>query len=70
MGNMNIKEKIEKLKQISLTLTTKIVSVVAYWLGVSLSFLLWKISTIFKKETKKSFWIESEEQEEDYKRQY
>jgi high-affinity nickel permease len=67
---MNIKEKIEKIKQISLTLTTKIASIIAYWLGVSLSFLLWKISTILKKETKKSYWIESEEQEEDYKRQY
>lgn len=70
MVNMNIKEKIEKIKQISLFLTAKIVSIIAYWLGVSLSFLLWKISTIFKKESKKSYWIEIEKEEEDYKRQY
>jgi high-affinity nickel permease len=67
---VNIKEKIEKVKQISLFLTTKIVSVIVYWLGVSLSFLLWKVSTIFKKESKKSYWIEIEKEEEDYKRQY
>jgi hypothetical protein len=67
---VSIKEKIEKLKQLSLILTAKIVSIIAYWLGMSISFLFWKISTVFKKETKKSYWIESEEEEEDYRRQY
>jgi len=68
--SMSIKEKIEQIKNISLTITTKILSVIVYWIGVSLSFLLWKISTVFKKENKKSYWLESEEKEEDYKSQY
>ena len=67
---MKIKDKIEKIKQLSLTITTKMLSVIAYWLGVSLSFLLWKISNIFKKQNEKTYWLESEEKEEEYKSQY
>ena len=64
---MGIKDRLEKVKQFSLNLTAKILSIPAYWLGVSLSFFLWKLSNIFKKE--KMQWLDPEE-EEDYKSQY
>ena len=67
---MNIKEKINKIKQVSLNLTAKLLSILAYWSGVSLSFLFWKLSSIFKKENKETYWLELEENEEDYKSQY
>lgn len=70
MSIMNIKEKIEKFKQLSLNVTTTIVSILAYWIGVSFSYLLWKLSTFFKKENKTTYWSELEEREEDYKSQY
>jgi hypothetical protein len=67
---MRIKEKIEEIKQFALNLTTKIASIFVYWAGVSLSFFLWKLSTVFKKENKESYWLEPEEKEDDYKSQY
>ena len=66
----NIKDKLKKLKNFSIFITNLFVGTIAYWLGVSLSFLFWKLSTIFKKENKESYWLEPEEREEDYKSQY
>lgn len=66
---MSIKNKIERINQVSLNLMTKTLSIIAYWLGVSLSFLLWKLSTVFRSGVKKSYWSDPEEKE-DYKSQY
>lgn len=69
-----MKEKIksfcEKMKEISLITITLIVSFIVYWLGVSLSFLLWKLSTLRKKKRKDSYWSEYEEVEENYESEY
>jgi hypothetical protein len=65
-----IKAGLEKLKNFSIFITNLFVSTIAYWVGVSISFLLWKLSQLRKKETKKTFWLEAGNLEEDYKRQY
>lgn len=65
----NIRCGVEKLKEFSIFITNLFVNTLSYWLGISLSFLLWKLSTILKKENKESYWLEPEE-EEDYKSQY
>jgi predicted membrane channel-forming protein YqfA (hemolysin III family) len=64
------KHQFEKLKTLSIYYTTLMVATIAYWIGVSLSFLLWKISNLKKKENEGTFWVEVEETEEDYKSQY
>lgn len=66
---MSIKNKIERVKEISLNLMTSVLSIIAYLFGVSLSFFLWKLSTVFRSGVKKSYWSDPEEKE-DYKSQY
>jgi hypothetical protein len=61
---------LKKLKDFSIQIMNLLVATIVYWIGVSLSFLLWKISSLRKKENEKTFWSEVEDSEEDYKSQY
>jgi len=65
-----IKNEFKKLKEFSIFITNLFVGTIAYWIGVSLSFLLWKASQFRRKKAKKTFWLGTENLEEDYKRQY
>jgi hypothetical protein len=60
----------KKLKDFSIQIMNLLVATIAYWIGVSLSFLLWKISSLRKKENEKTFWLEVEDRKEDYSSQY
>jgi hypothetical protein len=62
--------ELKKLKDFSIQIMNLLVATIAYWIGVSLSFLLWKISSLRKKENEKTFWLEVEDREEDYSSQY
>jgi predicted membrane channel-forming protein YqfA (hemolysin III family) len=62
--------ELKKLKDLSIQIMNLLVATLAYWIGVSLSFLLWKISNLRKKENEKTFWLEVEDREEDYNSQY
>jgi hypothetical protein len=62
--------QLKKLKDFFIQIMNLLVATIAYWIGVSFSFLLWKISNLRKKENEKTFWVEVEEAEEDYKSQY
>jgi len=66
---MKIKKYLEEVKSVFLLIVAKIVSFIIYWIGVSVSHLLWKLSSFFKKEQKNSHWLEYEN-EEDYSSQY
>ncbi|MCD6483151.1 MAG: hypothetical protein J7K83_02685 [Candidatus Aenigmarchaeota archaeon] len=66
---MKIKKYLEEMKSIFLLIAAKVVSFIIYWIGVSVSYLLWKLSSFFKKEQKNSYWLEYEN-EEDYSSQY
>ena len=61
---------LERLKKISLYITNLFVCTVGYWLGISLSFSLWKASQLKKKKPDKTCWCNPENTEENYKSQY
>jgi len=65
-----VKTVLERLKKSSLCITNLFASTVGYWIGISLSFLLWKTSQFKKKKTGKTFWDDSDNSEEDYRSQY
>ena len=65
----NFKEHLERVKNKFLLIGAKVVSFVIYWVGVSVSYLLWKLSSLFKKEQKDSYLMEYEDKE-DYWSQY
>jgi hypothetical protein len=65
-----IRVALEKLKRFSLYTTNLFASTISYWLGIGLSFLLWKASQLKKEKSRKTFWSIPETHEEDYKSQY
>jgi len=65
-----LKTALERLKELSLYITNLIAGTIGYWLGISLSFLLWRASQLRKKKSRKTFWSNSETNEEDYRSQY
>ena len=71
---MNILDKIKKInkkvKKISNYIFNFIFVFIIYWLGMSLSFLIWKFFVKNKKnEKRKSYWL-SYSKPLDYKRQF
>jgi hypothetical protein len=65
-----IKDAFERLKKFSLYITNLFAGTIGYWLGISLSFLLWKATQLRKKKSHKTFWSNLENSEENYKSQY
>lgn len=60
--------KIKKLNSILMRILNFFFCLSAYGFGVSLSFILWKMSR--KKKKADSYWITPEEEEENYERQF